>query len=56
VGPLHRAFDIDAALQMGIKLGPEDIDCEEFHALKTLRSERTQLEMERNRNKPGVSF
>lgn len=56
VGPLHRAFDIDFMLQVGVHLTPDDIDVEEFHALKSLRTERNKYQEEQNRNKPAPSF
>jgi hypothetical protein len=43
---LHRAFDFDFALSAGIRLTLEEIDVEEFRALKILRMERTNYERE----------
>jgi hypothetical protein len=56
VGALHRAFDIDFMLQAGIHLTADDLDIEEFFALKTLRTERNRYQEEQNRNKPAPSF
>ena len=43
---LHRAFDFDFALSAGIRLTLDEIDVEEFRALKILRLERSKYEQE----------
>lgn len=43
---IGRAFDIDFALSAGIKLTLDEIDVEEFRALKILRIERDKYQAE----------
>lgn len=50
---LHRAFDIDFALRAGIRLTLDEIDVEEFRALKILRTEQDKYQSEQIRNKPS---
>jgi len=56
VGPLHRAFELDFALQAGIHLTLDEIDVEEFSALRALRIARNKYQEEQSKNKPAPSF
>jgi hypothetical protein len=42
----HRAFNLDFALQAGVRIGLEDISCDEWQALKILRTERDRYQAE----------
>jgi hypothetical protein len=44
---LTRALDLDFALDVGVQITLDDIDCEEWRALKTLREERNKYQEER---------
>lgn len=47
---LHRCFELDFALTSGIKLTLDDVDVEEWRALKILRCERSKFEAEQIKN------
>lgn len=44
---IRRALDLRAALNMGIRVGLDEIRADEFHAMLILDDEREQLERER---------
>jgi hypothetical protein len=43
---MQRAFDIDFALSAGVNITLNEIDAEEFRALKIIRTERSKFERE----------
>lgn len=47
---LARAFDLDFALNAGLRLGMHDLDVEEFRALKILRLARDKHQKEQIEN------
>jgi hypothetical protein len=49
---LHRVFDLDFALTAGVSITLQDIDVEEFRALKILRHERDKYQAEQSKNAP----
>jgi hypothetical protein len=51
---LHRAYDLDFALTAGIRITLDEIDVEEFRALKVLRIERDKHQAEQlKQNRPS---
>ncbi len=48
---IRRALDLRAALNMGIRIGLDDIRADEFYAMRILDEERELLERERASNK-----
>lgn len=47
---LQRAIDIDFATSAGFRVTLDEIDVEEFNAIKVLRSERNKYESEQMKN------
>jgi hypothetical protein len=52
---LGRTYDLDFALTAGIKLTLDDLDVEEFRALKCLRIERDKYQAEQIKNRNSKS-
>jgi hypothetical protein len=50
---LQRAYNLDFALTAGIHLTLDEIDVEEFRALKILRIERDKYQREQNKPAPS---